>query len=180
MCHINGTIFASSYHIFSSEIWFIRINFLLGVLSSDGYCKPFDESGTGYMRSDAMVVAYLQKTKDARRVYATFVYGKMNCDGFKEEGITFPSFEMQKVLLEEFYEDCGISPADLSYVEAHATSTQVGDPAEVMSIDQTLCVKRNTPLLTGSIKSNIGHSEPASGLCQIAKVLVKRRNIKFA
>lgn len=130
------------------------------------------------MRSDAMVVAFLQKAKNAKRVYATFVHGKTNCDGYKEEGITFPSFEMQKMLLKEFYEECKVSPTELSYVEAHATSTLVGDPAEIMSIDQTFCVKRNTPLLTGSIKSNIGHSEPASGLCQIAKVFViKHLNI---
>lgn len=122
------------------------------------------------MRSDAMTVVYLQKAKDARRVYATFVHGKTNCDGFKEEGITFPSIEKQKMLLEEFYEECGILPCELFYIEAHATSTIIGDPVEVMSIDQALCVKRNTPLLMGSIKSNLGHSEPSSGLSQIAKV----------
>ncbi|XP_077256657.1 fatty acid synthase-like isoform X4 [Temnothorax americanus] len=142
----------------------------LGVLSSDGYCRPFDEAGSGYMRSDAMTVVYLQKAKNAKRIYATFVYGKTNCDGFKEEGITFPSFKVQKMLLKEFYEECGISPSELSYMEAHATGTIVGDPAEITSIDQTLCAKRNT--LMGSIKSNLGHSEPASGLCQIAKILL--------
>jgi len=122
------------------------------------------------MRSDSMTVVYLQKAKNAKRVYATLVHAKTNCDGYKEEGITYPSFEMQKILLKEFYEECGISPAELAYVEAHATGTMVGDPAEVMSLDKTLCAKRNTPLLTGSVKSNIGHSEASSGLCQIAKV----------
>ncbi|XP_011875303.1 PREDICTED: fatty acid synthase-like [Vollenhovia emeryi] len=124
------------------------------------------------MRSDTMAVVFLQKAKDAKRIYATFVYGKTNCDGFKEEGITFPSSEVQKILLEDFYEECGISPAELSYMEAHATGTIVGDPAEVISIDQAICAKRNTPLLMGSIKSNIGHGEPSSGISQIAKVLL--------
>ncbi|XP_024884381.1 fatty acid synthase-like, partial [Temnothorax curvispinosus] len=50
----------------------------LGVLSSDGYCKPFDEEGTGYMRSDTAAVVYLQKAKNARRIYATLVHGKVN------------------------------------------------------------------------------------------------------
>ncbi|XP_071653559.1 fatty acid synthase-like isoform X2 [Temnothorax longispinosus] len=144
----------------------------LGVLSSDGYCKPFDEEGAGYMRSDTVAVVYLQKAKNARRIYATLVHGKINCDGFKAEGITFPSVEKQKILLSEFYKECEISPNELSYVEAHATGTLAGDPVEIMAIDQTLCAKRNTPLLMGSVKSNIGHSEPASGLCQIAKVLL--------
>ncbi|TGZ35391.1 Fatty acid synthase [Temnothorax longispinosus] len=96
----------------------------------------------------------------------------MNCDGFKEKGITFPSVEKQKILLNKFYEECEIMPSELSYMEAHATGTVAGDPVEVMSIDQTLCAKRNTPLLMGSVNLNLGHSEPASGLCQIAKVLL--------
>ncbi|XP_011704349.1 PREDICTED: fatty acid synthase-like [Wasmannia auropunctata] len=124
------------------------------------------------MRSDTIAVVYLQKAKDAKRAYATFIHGKTNCDGFKEEGITFPSFEKQKMLLEEFYEECGILPDELSYMEAHATGTLIGDPVEIMSIDHAICAKRNAPLLAGSVKSNLGHSEPASGLCQIAKVLL--------
>ncbi|XP_025265591.1 fatty acid synthase [Camponotus floridanus] len=99
---------------------------LLGVLSGDGYCKPYDEEGTGYMRSDGATVVYLQKAKDAKRIYATFVYGKTNCDGFKEEGITFPSLDKQKLLLEEFYKECNVSPLELSYLEAHATGTIAG------------------------------------------------------
>lgn len=122
------------------------------------------------MRSDTIAVVYLQKAQDAKRIYATFVHSKTNCDGFKEEGITYPSFEIQKLLLKEFYEECNISPAKLSYIEAHATGTTVGDPVEIMSIDQALCSNRKTPLLMGSIKSNVGHAEAASGLCQIAKV----------
>ncbi|KAL6417335.1 hypothetical protein ACFW04_014584 [Cataglyphis niger] len=78
------------------------------ILPNDGYCKLYDEEGSGYMRSDAVVITYLQKTKDAGRIYATFVYGKTNCDGFKEEGIIFTSFDKEKMLLEEFYEDCSV------------------------------------------------------------------------
>ncbi|XP_072763295.1 fatty acid synthase-like [Anoplolepis gracilipes] len=146
--------------------------FRLGVLSADGYCKPYDQEGSGYMRSDAAVVVYLQKAKDAKRIYATFVYGKTNCDGFKEEGITFPSFEKQKMLLKEFYKECDISPLKLSYMEAHATGTLAGDPVELRAIDEAICAKRNSPLLLGSVKSNIGHPEAVSGHCQIAKVII--------
>ncbi|GAB1865770.1 Fatty acid synthase [Camponotus japonicus] len=144
----------------------------LGVLSRDGYCKPYDQEGAGYMRSDAATVVYLQKAKDARRIYATFIYGKTNCDGFKEEGITFPSLDKQKILLDEFYKECNVSPLELSYLEAHATGTLAGDPVELQAIDETLCINRDFPLLIGSVKSNIGHSEATSGHCQIAKVLI--------
>lgn len=122
------------------------------------------------MRSDTIAVLFLQKAKDARRIYATCVHVKTNCDGFKEEGITFPSFDMQKALLEEFYEECRIAPSKLSYMEAHGTGTTVGDPVEVNATDEVLCKNRSSPLLMGSVKSNLGHSEPASGVCQIVKV----------
>ncbi|XP_025263529.1 fatty acid synthase-like [Camponotus floridanus] len=144
----------------------------LGALSDDGYCKPFDEKGAGYMRSDAATAIYLQKAKNARRIYATFIYGKTNCDGFKEEGITFPSLDKQKILMKEFYKECNVSPLELSYLEAHATGTIAGDPVELQTIDEALCIKRDFPLLIGSVKSNIGHSEAASGHCQIAKILI--------
>ncbi|EFN74719.1 Fatty acid synthase [Camponotus floridanus] len=120
----------------------------------------------------AATVMFLQKAKDARRIYATFIYGKVNCDGFKEEGITFPSLDKQKLLLEEFYKECNVSPRELSYLEAHATGTVAGDPIELQAVDEALCIKRDFPLLMGSVKSNIGHSEPVSGHCQIAKVLI--------
>ncbi|CAL1678237.1 unnamed protein product [Lasius platythorax] len=155
----------------------IHLFLRLGVLSADGYCKPYDEEGAGYMRSDAAVVVYLQKARYARRIYATYVYGKANCDGFKEKGITFPSFDMQKILLEEFYEECGISPLKLSYMEAHATGTLAGDAIELQAIDEALCAKRDFPLLLGTVKSNIGHSEPVSGHCQIAKVSSQQNTV---
>lgn len=126
------------------------------------------------MRSEAAVVLYLQKAKNARRIYATFIHGKVNCDGFKKEGFTFPSYDKQKMLLEEFYEECGISPAKISYLEAHAAGTFAGDTVEMKAIDKALCSKRNSPLLVGSIKSNIGHTEPVSSLSQCIKVGVQR------
>jgi len=92
--------------------------------------------------------------------------------GNKEQGITFPNGSMQKKLILETYAEAGVSPADVVYVEAHGTGTKVGDPQEVNSIADVFCKGRNTPLLIGSVKSNMGHSEPASGLCSIAKALI--------
>ncbi|XP_014477063.1 PREDICTED: fatty acid synthase [Dinoponera quadriceps] len=143
----------------------------LGVLSPDGRSKVFDADADGYARSETISVAFLQKAKDAKRIYARIVYGKTNCDGFKEQSITFPSSRMQGELLRECYQDCGVPPHILSYLECHGTGTKVGDPEEINAID-SVCIKgRTTPLLVGSVKSNLGHSEPASGMCQIAKVI---------
>ena len=99
------------------------------------------------------------------------VYGKTNCDGYKEQGITFPSSSMQTTLLKECYQDCNILPNDVFYIECHGTGTKIGDPEEIHAIEKFFFEKdRPTPLLIGSVKSNMGHSEPASGLCQIVKV----------
>ncbi|XP_075224694.1 fatty acid synthase-like [Lycorma delicatula] len=145
----------------------------LNMLSPQGMCKAFDSTGNGYVRSEAAVVLYLQKAKDAKRVYATILNAKTNTDGNKEQGITFPSGKMQNKLIKETYNEVNINPSDVVYIEAHGTGTKVGDPQEVNSIADFFCPKdRNTPLLIGSVKSNMGHSEPASGLCSIAKVVI--------
>ncbi|XP_025160329.1 fatty acid synthase-like [Harpegnathos saltator] len=145
----DAAIVGSANLCFHPNLTFQQFQF--GILSPDGYCKPFDESGSGYMRSEATVVIYLQKAKNAKRIYATLVYSKTNCD-------------------EDFYDECGITPEELSYIEAHGTGTLAGDLVEINAIDQALCSKRSTPLLVGSVKSRFGHTEAAAGLCQVAKV----------
>lgn len=132
----------------------------LGVTSKDGYCRPFDKDASGYTRAEANCCLFLQRRKDAKRVYATLVHSKTNCDGFKEEGINFPSSQIQAKLLKDFYSEVGISPADpeIGYFEAHATGTKVGDPEECRAIDEVMCNGRKDPLLIGSVKSNAGHA----------------------
>ncbi|XP_076226839.1 fatty acid synthase [Nomia melanderi] len=144
----------------------------LGVLSTDCRCKSFDERANGYVRSEAISVVLLQKAKDAKRVYAKIIYTKSNCDGYKEQGITFPASAIQKMLLEDFYQECKLPPTCLSYLEAHGTGTSVGDPEELNAIEQVFCRNRTSPLKIGSIKSNLGHAEPASGLCSVAKIII--------
>ncbi|XP_039309729.1 fatty acid synthase-like [Solenopsis invicta] len=144
----------------------------LNTLSQDGKCKTFDISANGYVRAEAVVAIYLQKAKNARRVYATVVRTKTNSDGYKSKSILYPNGEKQYELMRDIYTEAGINPADISYVEAHGTGTKVGDRVEVTSIDKLFCKDRKTPLLIGSVKSNMGHSEPASGLCSIAKILI--------
>jgi len=144
----------------------------LGMLSKEGKCMAFDASGNGYVRSEAIVTLYLQKAKDARRIYATMIHTKTNTDGNKSQGITYPNGKMQNQLMREVYNESGINPKDINYMEAHGTGTKVGDPEEINSIDSLFCKDRKTPLLIGSVKSNMGHSEASSGLCSIAKVLI--------
>jgi fatty acid synthase len=82
-------------------------------------------TANGYARAEAICAIFLQKAHDAKRVYATVIHAKTNCDGYKEQGITYPSGQAQKTLLEEFYQECAISPTEVDYVEAHGTGTKV-------------------------------------------------------
>lgn len=93
----------------------------LGVLGMDGACKSFDDSGNGYARSEAICVIYLQKARHARRIYSEILHAKVNCDGYKPQGITYPSGDAQKMLFDEFYQECQVDPNGLSYMEAHGT-----------------------------------------------------------
>lgn len=68
---------------------------------------------------------FLQKAKNARRVYARLVHIKTNCDGYTEEGITNPSQKMQTKLMEELYAECNVDPNCVDFVEAHGTGTKV-------------------------------------------------------
>ncbi|NWS73173.1 FAS synthase, partial [Crotophaga sulcirostris] len=144
----------------------------LGLLSSEGVCKSFDASGAGYCRSEAMVVVLLTKKSMAKRIYATVVNAGTNTDGFKEQGVTFPSGEMQQKLASSVLRESGIRPEEVEYVETHGTGTKVGDPQELNGVINVFTQCEREPLLIGSVKSNMGHSEAASGLAALVKVLL--------
>uniref|UniRef100_A0A673J1H8 Fatty acid synthase n=1 Tax=Sinocyclocheilus rhinocerous TaxID=307959 RepID=A0A673J1H8_9TELE len=144
----------------------------LGMLSPEGTCKSFDASGNGYCRSEAAVAVLLTKKSMAKRIYATVLNTGSNTDGYKEQGVTFPSGEMQQRLVRSLYQEANISPEQVEYIEAHGTGTKVGDPQEVNGIVSVFCQSQRDPLLIGSTKSNMGHPEPASGLAALAKVVL--------
>ncbi|KFD52748.1 hypothetical protein M513_06404 [Trichuris suis] len=144
----------------------------LGLLSQKGMCQTFDANGEGYVRSEGIVAIFLQKVSVARRSYATVVHAMSNTDGYKEQGVTFPSGQQQAQLLKSVYKEAGVDPNTVVYVETHGTGTKVGDPEEANALCEVYCTNRTGPLLVGSVKSNMGHAEPASGLAAIAKMLI--------
>lgn len=82
----------------------------LNMLGKEGMCKVFDESGNGYVRSDGCVVTFLQRASDSRRIYASVLNVRINTDGYKEQGITFPNGAMQKRLIQETYGEINLNP----------------------------------------------------------------------
>ncbi|RVE51369.1 hypothetical protein evm_003924 [Chilo suppressalis] len=144
----------------------------LNMLSQNGRCASFDESGSGYVRSESAVSVLLQRRRDARRVYATVRGALSNVDGSKPEGISFPSGDMQRCLSQRVFEQAGLRPQDVIYFEAHSAGTKAGDPQEVNAVAELFCKNRAAPLLLGSVKSNMGHAEGGSGLASVAKMAV--------
>ena len=144
-----------------------------GFLSKDGTCYSFDERGNGYIRSEGGGLIFLkplaQAEKDGDKIYAVIHGTAVNQDG-ATKGISVPNPLAQQALLKLAYKDAGIDPHDVGYVEAHGTGTFVGDPIESNSIGNVIGRDRDDYCYMGSIKSNIGHLEPASGAAGISKL----------
>ncbi|MBK7130305.1 MAG: SDR family NAD(P)-dependent oxidoreductase [Crocinitomicaceae bacterium] len=144
-----------------------------GFLSPDGTCYSFDERGNGYIRSEGAGLVIIKRLKDAEldgdNIYAVIRGTSVNQDG-ATKGISVPNPVAQEDLLRVAYDDACVEPTDVQFVEAHGTGTFVGDPIETNSIGNVIGVNRKTDLLIGSVKSNIGHLEPASGIAGISKL----------
>lgn len=144
----------------------------LGMLSVNGRCSTFDASGSGYVRGEGICAAILKRQSEAElhgdRIRAVVRASGANHDGTKQ-GITLPSSEAQEDLIRRTYKNAGLDPADTQYFEAHGTGTARGDPIETRAIGAVFAPSRKEPLYVGSVKSNIGHLEGASGLAGIIK-----------
>lgn len=149
---------------------------LLQMLSPTGSSKFLDASADGYAKTEACVSVILQRADLAKRSYAAIVHTICNNDGFKVEGITYPSSQTQEALMKEAIHEAGVDPKQIVYVEAHGTGTPAGDPEEARAIAKVYCENRDEPLLIGSVKSNLGHAEGVSGLCSLAKVICTFEN----
>lgn len=146
------------------------------MLSRTGRSQAFDAAGDGYARSEGgglfLLKDYDQALADGNPILAVVAGSAVNTDG-RKSSLTLPSTEAQAALLRSVYAKAGIDPAQLDYLEAHGTGTAVGDPIETRSIGQALGQERDigSPLPIGSIKSNLGHLEAASGVASLIKVL---------
>lgn len=144
------------------------------MLSPTGRCQVFDAAGDGYVRSEGgglfLLKDYDQAIADGDRILAVVLNSGVNTDGHKQ-GITVPNHQTQIQLMNHTMQAVGLSPDDLDYVEAHGTGTAVGDPIETRAIGLALGQERSTPLPIGSVKSNMGHLETASGAAGLIKLL---------
>ncbi len=147
------------------------------MLSKSGRCRAFDASADGYVRAEGGAVVFLKPLQraeaDGDPIHAVILASAVNADG-RTYGISLPNAAAQQRLLRLAYQQAGVDVRRIAYLEAHGTGTAAGDPQEAGAIGTAIGIARarTNPLLIGSVKTNLGHLEPVSGLAGLVKVVL--------
>ncbi|MFA6174768.1 MAG: SDR family NAD(P)-dependent oxidoreductase, partial [Kiritimatiellales bacterium] len=159
-----------------------------GMLCQDGRCKTFSSQANGYVRGEGVGMLFLKKLKAAEQagdhIYGV-IRGSAENHGGRGNSLTAPNPKAQAELLKAAYTRAGIDPRTVSYIEAHGTGTELGDPIEINGLKtafKDLYQATGTPEITaahcglGSVKTNIGHLELAAGVAGVIKVLLQLKH----
>ncbi len=146
-----------------------------GMLSPDGRTRPFDAAASGTVFSDGAAVLALKRLSDAVRdgdtIHAVVRGVGLNNDGAAKASFTAPSVDGQAAAVAMAHADAGVSPHEISYVEAHGTATPLGDPVEFAALSQVFGGRPADagPCALGSVKGNVGHTVVAAGAAGVIK-----------
>ncbi|WP_025715904.1 type I polyketide synthase, partial [Paenibacillus sp. 1-18] len=154
------------------------------MLSPEGRCKSFGEGGNGFVPGEGAGVVLLKPLSraiaDKDHIYAVIRGTRINHGG-KTNGYTVPNPVAQGELIREAFDKAGVNARAVSYIEAHGTGTELGDPIEITGLTQAF--RKDTQdtgfCAVGSVKSNIGHLEAAAGIAGIAKIILQMKNRKI-
>lgn len=146
-----------------------------GIRSADGHCRAFDEKAQGVVGGSGVGVVALKRAEDAfndgDEIIAVIKGSAVNNDGALKVGFTAPSAEGQAAVIWEAIAAAGVDPESITYVEAHGTGTSLGDPIEVEALTRAFRFGTDTKgfCALGSVKTNIGHLDTASGVAGLIK-----------
>jgi acyl transferase domain-containing protein/thioesterase domain-containing protein/acyl carrier protein len=148
-----------------------------GIPSPDGHCRAFDATAAGTVPSAGAGVILLKRLEDAiadnDNIEAVIIGSAINNDGSNKVGFTAPSVMGQAKCIAEAIADAEISPESISYIEAHGTGTQLGDPIEIAALTKVFNsqTKKKQYCAIGSVKTNIGHTDNAAGIAGLIKTV---------
>ncbi|UNL93008.1 polyketide synthase [Paenibacillus polymyxa] len=162
-----------------------------GMLCEDGRCKTFSDQANGYVRGEGAGMVFLKKLKDAEKA-GDHIYGVIRGTavnhGGRANSLTAPNPRAQADLLVNAYTKAGIDPRTVSYIEAHGTGTELGDPIEINGLKAAFKELYESTKGTGikephcglgSVKTNVGHLELAAGIAGVIKVLLQLKHKKL-
>ncbi|AEW95938.1 MULTISPECIES: SDR family NAD(P)-dependent oxidoreductase [Streptomycetaceae] len=156
-----------------------------GFVSGDGRCRSFGEGGDGYVPGEGVGAVLLKPLAkalaDGDRIHGVIKGSAVNHGG-RSGGYTVPNPAAQAELVREALERAGVTPDGIGYLEAHGTGTALGDPIELTALDRAFGAAGTgtAPVPIGSVKSNVGHLEPAAGIAGLTKVLLQMRHRTLA
>jgi acyl transferase domain-containing protein/acyl carrier protein len=153
------------------------------IYSRGGRCRPFDAAADGTIFGTGCGVVVLKRLADAQRdgdpVHAVILGSAINNDGSSRAGFSAPGVAGQTMLIAEAIAAADVPASSITYVEAHATGTLVGDPIEVSALTKAFAaheVHEPASRVLGAVKGNIGHMGPASGVAGLIKVCLAMRH----
>jgi acyl transferase domain-containing protein/aryl carrier-like protein len=154
------------------------------MLSADGQCKSFGQGGNGFVPGEGVGVVLLKPLSkaiaDGDQIYAVIRGSSINHGG-KNNGYTVPNPTAQGEVIRMALDKAGVNARTVSYIEAHGTGTELGDPIEITGLTQAFCkdTQETGFCAIGSVKSNIGHSEAAAGIAGVLKIILQMKNKKL-
>lgn len=147
-----------------------------GIFSPDGHCRAFDAQAQGTVFGSGVGIVLLKRLEDALtdhdHIYAVIRGSATNNDGSGKVGYTAPSVEGQRDVIREALMIADIDPTTISYVEAHGTGTALGDPIEMIALQEAFGDTDNQHCAIGAVKTNIGHLNAASGIAGLIKTVL--------